>query len=151
MKYLISLFVCILMSYSSSGQDIMLLKTSGKVVIGDTSIINTPGPYNLFVQNGILTEKVKVALESALDWSDDAFEHTPSLEQVKSSIDNHSHLHAMPSAAHLVKEGYELKSMDAKILEQVEWLWQYTIKLSEENKLLKEEIKKINDRFNKDN
>ena len=151
MKYLISLFVCVMVSYSSSGQDIMLLKTSGKVVIGDTSIISTPGPYNLYVQNGVLTEKVKVALKSALDWSDDAFEHTPTLEQVKSSIDNHSHLHAMPSAAQLVEEGYELKYMDAKILEQVEWLWQYTIKLSEENKLLKEEIKKINTRLNQNN
>ena len=28
----------------------------------------------------------------------------------------------MPSAAFLVEEGYELKSMDAKLLQQIEWL-----------------------------
>jgi len=53
------------MSLSAQSQDVLLLKTSGKVVIGDTSLISTPGPYNLYVQNGILTEKVKVALRDS--------------------------------------------------------------------------------------
>ena len=143
MKQLLLLSLFILLSGLVKGQDIMLLKTSGKVVIGDTSIISTPGPYNLYVQNGVLTEKVKVALKTALDWSDGAFDKTPSIEQVKSTIDQHSHLYNMPSADQLVKEGYELQSMDAKILEQVEWLWQYTILLTEENQLLKQELKEI--------
>lgn len=140
---LLFVFVCVL----SYGQEIMVLKTSGKVVIGDINIISTPGDYNLYVQNGVLTERVKVALKNANDWSDDAFNLTPSLEQVKSSIENKSHLHNMPSAAELVKEGYELKSMDAKLLEQIEWLWQYTIKLADENKALKEELSAIKEQI----
>ncbi len=117
-----------------------MLKTSGKVVIGDTSLITTPGPYNLYVQNGILTEKVKVALRDASEWSDDAFDKTPSLNEVESSIQEESHLVNMPSATQLVEQGYELKDMDAKLLEQIEWLWQHTIKLSEENKALQQKL-----------
>ncbi len=49
----------------------------------------------------------------------------------------------MPSAKTLVKDGYELKSMDAKLLEQIEWLWQHAIKLDKENKSLQEEITKL--------
>ncbi len=126
-----------------SSQDIMVLKTSGKVVIGNPTLMTTPGPYNLYVQNGMMTEKVKVAVKNALDWSDHAFELTPSLEQVQKSIHENSHLINMPSANQLVKEGYELQAMDAKILEQVEWLWQYTLKLSEENKTMKTELAEL--------
>ncbi len=145
------LFISFLLGLTSFcvGQDLMLLKTSGKVVIGDTSIISTPGPYNLYVQNGVLTEKVKVAVKTTNDWSDNAFDHTPSLESVKESIRKNSHLYNMPSAGELVKKGYDLQSMDAKILEQVEWLWQYTIKLADENKSLKEEINLLKEKMNK--
>ena len=149
MRQLLS--ICLILGSISfcSGQDILLLKTSGKVVIGDTSAISTPGAYNLYVQNGVLTEKVKVAVKTTADWSDDAFSNTPSLETVKNSIETRSHLHNMPSASELVNEGYDLQSMDARILEQVEWLWQYTIKLSEENKKLKDEIETLKEKIDK--
>ena len=140
---LFSTLFIILFSLSSSAQDIMLLKTSGKVVIGDTSLISTPGPYNLYVQNGILTEKVKVALRDASEWSDNAFYNTPSIAEVKKSIEDHSHLPNIPSADRLVADGYELQNMDAKLLAQIEWLWQHTIALDEENRKLKAEIEEI--------
>ena len=139
----------LLVSIGTQAQDILLLKTSGKVVIGDTSQISTPGPYNLYVQNGILTEKVKVALRNASEWSDHAFDKTPSLSEVENSIKNNKHLPQIPSAESLVKDGYELKSMDAKLLAQIEWLWQHTIKLDEENKLLRKEIEAIKEKMDK--
>jgi len=46
-------------------------------------------------------------------------------------------------AESLVRDGYELKAMDAKLLAQIEWLWQHTIKLNEENKLLRKELEAI--------
>jgi hypothetical protein len=150
MKYL---FVFLAVSFtmcSMTGQDLMVLKTSGKVIIGDTTQITTPGSYNLYVQNGMMTERVKVAIKSAADWSDDAFDKTPELSRVKQSIETNSHLYNMPSADQVVKEGYELQAMDAKILEQVEWLWQHTIKLSEENKALKAELQEIKEQLNKE-
>lgn len=143
-KQLILPTICLfLFCISAHSQDVLLLKTSGKVVIGDTSLISTPGPYNLYVQNGILTEKVKVALRDASEWSDDAFEFTPSLEEVDNSIRLKKHLPQIPSAKELVLNGYELKSMDAKLLAQIEWLWQHTIKLDEENQQLKKELEEI--------
>jgi trimeric autotransporter adhesin len=124
-------------------QNMLLLKTSGKVVIGDTAQISTPGNYSLYVQNGILTERVKVTLKSDAEWADNAFTKTPTTAMVRQSIDSASHLYQMPSANELVKNGYELKEMDAKILQQVEWLWQHVIALKAENELLQKEIKKL--------
>lgn len=127
----------------SAQQEILLLKTSGKVVIGDTSLISTPGDYNLYVQNGILTERVKVALKSEADWSDDAFTKTPSIEAVKKSISENQHLVDMPSAKSLTQTGYDVSNMDSKLLAQIEWLWQHTITLKEENEILKKELEAI--------
>jgi len=129
--------------YLQAQQDIFLLKSSGKVVIGDTTQMTTPGNYNLYVQNGILTEKVKVSLKSTAEWSDDAFEKCPEINQVSKSIVQNSHLHDMPSAASLVENGYELKTMDAKLLQQIEWLWQHMIRLDQENKALKAELESL--------
>ena len=149
-KHLILPTLCLLLlSFGAQAQDILMLKTSGKVVIGDTSLISTPGPYNLYVQNGILTEKVKVALRDASEWSDDAFDSTPSIEDVDRSIKENNHLPQIPSAETLVAEGYELKDMDAKLLAQIEWLWQHTIKLDEENKNLKKELEEIKKKMDK--
>lgn len=123
-----------------SAQEILLLKSSGKVVIGDTSQIMTPGNYNLYVQNGILTERVKVALKSSADWADDAFDKTPTLSQVEESIAKNQHLPSMPSAATLVENGYELKDMDALLLQQIEWLWQHLLTVSKQNEAMAREI-----------
>ncbi len=135
------LIVCLAFSaIYTHAQEIMLLKTTGKVVIGDTSQITTPGNYNLYVQHGILTEKVKVSLKNTADWSDDAFDKTPTIAEVKQSIVADSHLPAMPSAADLVKSGYDVTAMDAKLLAQIEWLWQHTIRLQEDNEALRKRI-----------
>jgi len=142
---LLSFTICV-----SAQQEILLLKTSGKVVIGDTSIISTPGNYNLYVQNGILTERVKVALKSEADWSDDAFDKTPSLAEVKSSINKNQHLVDMPSAKSLTETGYDVTQMDGKLLAQIEWLWQHTIAIKEENENLKKELQEIKKHLQKE-
>lgn len=143
MKSTINLFVFIFVVISLQAQDIMMLKTSGKVVIGDTSQISTPGNYNLYVQNGILTERVKVAVKTTTEWSDDAFDKTPTLKQVEDNIKQRSHLIDMPSAQTLVDQGYELKGMDAKLLQQIEWLWQHVIELEKQNNELKQQLHSI--------
>lgn len=130
------------MTYLHS-QSMLLLKSSGKVVIGDTTQMSTPGNYSLYVQNGMLTERVKVSLKSTSEWSDDAFQKCPTIDQVAHSISEKSHLYEMPSAVTLKQEGYELKSMDAKLLEQIEWLWQHVIRLDAENKTLRDEVSNL--------
>lgn len=145
MKGLTFIFSLLLFGFSQQGysQEILLLKTSGKVVIGDTSQISTPDGYNLFVQNGMLTERVKVAVKSTTDWSDDEWESTPTLKEVQESISKKKHLPDMPSAEVLVAQGYDLMQMDAKIVAQVEWLWQHMIELKAENKALREELEEL--------
>lgn len=142
-----ALFIC----FQNYGQAIMVLKSSGKVVIGDTTQISTPGSYNLYVQNGILTERVKVSLKTTSEWSDGAFSSTPSMENVAESIEKNQHLVDMPSAGQLVKEGYELKEMDARLLQQIEWLWQHMIRMEAENKALKEEVNQLKTGKSSDN
>ncbi len=107
-KHYCLLTLLFLFSFQLFAQDILLLKTDGKVVIGDTSQISTPENYQLYVQNGILTERVKVALKESADWSDDSFERTPTLEAVQQSIKNNSHLINIPSAEEVSTKGYEL-------------------------------------------
>jgi trimeric autotransporter adhesin len=138
----ISTFLCVFFT-ALSGQEILLLKSSGKVVIGDTTQIQTPGNYNLYVQNGILTERVKVALKTTAEWADNAFENTPDIQTMAMSIAEKKHLFDMPSADELVENGYELKAMDARLLQQIEWLWQHVIRLDEENKKLKEQLERL--------
>lgn len=141
-----SIFIILIVPFLygvSFGQEILLLKSSGKVVIGDTALIQTPGNYNLYVQNGILTEKVKVALKDASEWSDDAFDQTPSISEVERLIAEKKHLWDMPSVQVLLKEGYELKEMDALLLKQIEWLWQHLIQQSKKNEELLNEIKEL--------
>ena len=141
--FVLILFASVVHFNLSAQQEILLLKTSGKVVIGDTAIISTPGNYNLYVQNGILTERVKVALKSESDWSDDAFNNTPTLDEVNQSIKENNHLVDMPSATSLVATGYDVTTMDAKLLAQIEWLWQHTIDIKKENEILKKELSEI--------
>lgn len=144
MKKLLAIVVAVMALQSSyAQQEILLLKTSGKVVIGDTTLITTPGNYNLYVQNGILTERVKVALKNESDWSDDAWDITPTLSEIEKSIEDHKHLLHMPSATELVETGYEVTEMDAKLLAQIEWLWQHTIKINRENEMLRKELNEI--------
>jgi hypothetical protein len=136
------LFLC-LTSISVSAQDVLLLKSTGKVIIGDTSEITTPANYGLYVQHGILTEKVKVSLHTTGDWSDDAWDRTPSLSEVEQSIENSQHLVNMPSAASLVETGYDVTEMDSKLLEQIEWLWQHMIALEQENAALRAKVTQL--------
>lgn len=140
----LGLFIALVFCFIYQGKaqnELLLVKPNGRVIIGDTTQINVSGNYRLFVQEGILTEKVKVALKNTAQWSDDAFERTPSLAEVNDCIEEESHLAGMPSASHLVADqGYDIVQMDAKMLEQVEWLWQHMILLSEKVEKLEKQL-----------
>ncbi|GAB3955452.1 hypothetical protein GCM10028805_43090 [Spirosoma harenae] len=107
----------------------------GGVVIGK-GVTKTPAGYKLYVADGILTEKVKVAVKTADDWSDRVFEngyHLRSLGEVEQFINREKHLPGVPSAADVVKEGVDVGKMQAKLLEKVEELTLYNIQLEKVN------------------
>ena len=126
----------------------------GKVIIGDDLSLTTPGDYHLYVEDGILAERVRVALTTSGNWADDAFGKKPTLKRMEKHIQKKSHLIGVPSAEALVKSGIDMAEMDATLLRQIEWLWEYTIesekerkKLEKENKELKQQFKLINKRL----
>lgn len=118
----------------------------GSVLIGDPSTVSMPNPhiYSMYVQKGILAEKLKIALHTTTDWSDNVFfSDYPlrPLNEVKKFISQNGHLPDVPSASEIVGNGgYDVLEMDAILLKKIEELTLYLLKLSEENHELKERI-----------
>ncbi|UFH56327.1 bZIP transcription factor [Spirosoma sp. KNUC1025] len=131
--------------------------TGDGVVIGQ-GVSKMPDGYALFVANGILTEKVKVAIKNTTDWSDHVFaKNYPlrSLHEVDQYIQQTGHLPGIPSAMEVVKNGVDLGKMDAILLEKIEEITLYLIDLQKEvatlrreNQALKHENAKIGKRLN---
>lgn len=106
---------------------------NGNVLIGDPATVTIPNAnYKLFVETGILTEKVKVAVKNTANWSDFVFEpgyELRPLVEVEQYIADHKHLPDIPSADEVVKDGVDLGEMDARLLQKVEELTLYIIAL----------------------
>ena len=115
------------------------LTVNGNVMIGDPATLNLPAGYKLYVETGILTEKVKVAVKNTANWSDYVFAkdyQLKKLEEVEKYIAANKHLPNVPSADEVVKEGIDLGKMDAKLLEKIEELTLYIIELNKKVKVL---------------
>lgn len=111
----------------------------GKVVIGDIGVSNVVGNYGLWVEHGILTEQVKVAVIGTSSWSDFVFEpdyELKPLTEVNAYIQQHKHLPDVPSAEEIVEEGLDLGKMDALLLQKIEELTLYIIELQKQVKAL---------------
>lgn len=112
----------------------------GAVVIGDVS--SFPAGYKLFVDDGILTERLRVAVNGSANWADyvfaDDYQLMP-LEQVEEFINNNNHLPNVPSAEQMVDSGIDVATVDAKLMEKIEELTLYMIEMKKEMKKLKEE------------
>lgn len=125
------------------------LTVNGKALIGDPALINinTTGNYKLYVQDGILTEKVKVALVNTSDWSDYVFENNyklKPLQEVETFVKEKKHLPGVPSAEDLKEQGgFDVALMDAKLLEKIEELTLYVIELNKQNKQLNEKLTEL--------
>jgi len=120
--------------------------TNGKIYIGSTAVYpTTTGNYKLYVEGGILTEKVKVALRSTANWADYVFEKNYKLmplKNVEEYITTHKHLPGIDSASELAKNGLDLAEMQAKHMAKIEEMMLYII---EQNKTIEKSIKDIED------
>ncbi|MCK7554444.1 hypothetical protein MKQ70_05265 [Chitinophaga sedimenti] len=100
--------------------------------------------YKLAVAGTMIAEKVKV--KTVANWPDYVFADAyqlPSLGDVAKYIREHQRLPEMPSAEEVKQEGIELAEMDKKLLQKIEELTLYVIKLGEENQQLKKEMEEI--------
>lgn len=125
------------------------INCSNQVIIGS---VGTPGGYKLYVEDGILTEKVKVAVHGTSDWSDFVFDDdyrlTP-IEELAGFIKENKHLPDVPSATEVVENGIDLAKMDATLLQKIEELTLYVIQLQKENTTMKNEITNLKTKLDK--
>lgn len=131
-------------SFGYNNVELMRINENGKVRIGSNDRA-TPDGYKLFVEQGILTEKVKVAVAGQVDWADYVFApdyKLMPLEEVEQFTKENKHLPNVPSASEMVTNGLDVAKMDAKLLEKIEELTLYVVKQNNENKELKTELKK---------
>jgi hypothetical protein len=106
------------------------LLVNGKVGIGN--VTSFPGNYGLYVANGILTEKVKVAVQNTSAWSDFVFSENyklRSISELDSFISRHKHLPDIPNAEEVVKDGIDVTELIAKLLQKIEENTLYIISL----------------------
>jgi hypothetical protein len=132
----------------------MAITNSGKVIIGSDIIgtENTPGTYDLYVSGGgILATTVKVATVGGGYWSDFVFNKDYKLNtlgEVESYINANNHLPGVPSASEVEKDGIDVASMDAKLLQKIEELTLYVIdqqkQIEEQNKKIEVLTRKVN-------
>ena len=101
--------------------------------------------YNLFVKGGILTEEVRVNLQTT--WADYVFAKDyklPTLKEVEKHIVEKGHLINVPSAKKVKENGIELGEMAKIQQEKIEELTLYVIeqnKINEKQKLEIDELK----------
>lgn len=132
-------------SFGTNGSELMRINANGKVRIGGDNT-TTPDGYKLFVEQGILTEKVKVAISTTSDWADYVFApdyKLMSLKEVEQFTIENKHLPNIPSAAEMVTNGLDVAQMDAKLLEKVEELTLYIIEQNKTNEVQAKEIEEL--------
>ncbi len=121
----------------------MTIDANANVAIGNVDVV---GAYKLYVDEGILTERVKIATMGTAEWADYVFEEDydlKSLNEIKQFVQQNKHLPNIPSAQEIEKSGYELQQMDAKLLEKIEELYLLTIRLNEEKQQIETNNKKL--------
>lgn len=130
----------------------LFIRDDGKVSIGLDPTVSTTfnGNYSLYVENGILTEKVKVALKNTSDWADYVFDkdyELMPLNKVEEFVTKNHHLPGVPSAEEVKESGIDVATMDAKLLEKIEELTLYMIQLKADNEALKAEMEALKNKI----
>jgi trimeric autotransporter adhesin len=116
---------------------------TGCVVIGST-ITSFPTGYKLFVEGGIMTERVKVAVKNTANWADYVFAtnyRLRPLSEVAQHIQQYKHLPDVPSAQEVVNSGLDLAENQAKLLQKIEELTLYVIEQDKQIKHLQKQVK----------
>ncbi len=114
------------------------VEADGRVAIGAPKAANG---YHLSVGGKVICEELKVQLKGA--WPDyvfaDNYELKP-LSEVEAHIKSEKHLPGIPAAAELEKEGLEVGDMQKRMMEKIEELTLYVIKINKENEALKQRV-----------
>ena len=115
------------------------ITSNGNVGIGT----NITGTHRLAVEGSIGARSVKV---EASGWSDFVFDKDyklRTLEEVEKHINKNGHLPEVPSEAEVKKNGLDLGSMDAKLLQKIEELTLYMIDMNKQLKSQSERVEQL--------
>jgi hypothetical protein len=115
------------------------LTLNGNMLIGDPATVTLPGTYGLYVSNGILTSKIKVATVNSTNWADYVFQpgyRLRPLSEVNTFISTNGHLPDVPSATEVQENGVDLLDMNITLLKKVEELTLYILQQEERIKAL---------------
>ena len=113
-----------------------LYLSSGNIGIGTNSFVDGSDTYKLSVEGKVRAHAVKVYT----DWADFVFEpsyNLPSLNEVENFIKANGHLKDIPSAKEVEENGIEVGEMNKLLLQKIEELTLYVIKLQKEVDTLK--------------
>jgi len=122
------------------------LHVNGSVAIGPTDMVPATG-YKLSVAGKVICEEARVQIRN--DWPDYVFEPTyklTPLHELETILKKQKHLPNVPSAKEVKAEGFDLGSMNAKLLEKIEELTLYLIELKKENQSLSERVKTLEEK-----
>ncbi len=122
------------------------LTVNGNMLVGDPSAVNLPTGYKLFVQTGILTEKLRVSVVNSATWADYVFDKNYKLKtinEVESFIIANKHLPGVLSASEVEKAGVDMIEMDSKLLEKIEELTLYIIEQNKRIELLEKKLQSV--------
>jgi trimeric autotransporter adhesin len=126
----------------TNGADYLIRNKNNKsVMIGTVAATKTSIDYKLYVEKGILAEKVKVSVQA--NWPDYVFGKDYSLmplKEVENYISTNNHLPEVPSAEVIAKDGLDLGKMDATLLKKVEELTLYLIEQNKKIEVLQNEL-----------
>jgi hypothetical protein len=127
-------------AFFTSGSERLRITATGNVGIGTTS------PNQMLTVNGTIYGK-EVKVDLSVPGPDYVFEENyklPSLEEIKTYIDQHKHLPEVPSAKEMEANGINVGEMNMILLKKVEELTLLMIELKNENTELKKENEKQN-------
>lgn len=116
----------------------------GRVKIGNVGT-NYDG-YKLYVEEGILTEKVKVAVKNSEDWFDHVFNaeyRLMPLTELEKYISDNKHLPDMPTTKDVTTTGLDLGKTEGLLLKKVEELTLYLIELKKDFEQTKKELAEL--------
>ncbi len=128
---------------AQDGGDTYINQNAGNVLIGKISQVNKT--YKLDVAGNVRANKIVVNTSGA-DFVFELGYKLPSLQSVEAYINQYKHLPGIDSAKQMQNDGLDVGEMNTKLLQKVEELTLYVIELQNQNKQIKEELKKLSDK-----
>lgn len=122
---------------------VMVITADGKVRIGETAASGSYSNYKLSVDGDMIAKRCVIQVAN---WADYVFAPgyaLPALSEVENFIEQNKHLPGVPTEAEVMEKGVEMGEMNKVLLQKVEELTLYMIRLEKENESMKAAIREL--------